>query len=288
MPDAVLSYKLGGGIVLELPEALTDAGQINETVCGKRIINVTAAQSPHKFAFFYKDPQKYHEILSGNAIEKAIGYGGLIEIRAGCAMMLFGDGASLRYHGIAEVRPQKHQLMIEFEDESALSVSVQMYGGLWCFREGEFENPYYTAAKEKPSPLSKKFDHAYWDVMLTAPGTGKMSAKAFLATEQRVPGLGNGVLQDILFNAKIHPKKKIGILSKDETDCLFNSLKSTLAEMTFKGGRDTERDLFGCSGGYAVKLGRNTAGRPCTVCGETIIKENYMGGSIYYCSGCQR
>lgn|GEM_PF-2077218 len=30
--------------------------------------------------------------------------------------------------------------------------------------------------------------------------------KAFLATEQRIPGLGNGVLQDILWTARIHPK----------------------------------------------------------------------------------
>ena len=274
--------------MLELPEAITIAGQINNAVCGKRITNVIAAQSPHKFAFFHKDPQKYHEILSGKSPEKAIGYGGLIEIRVNGAIMLFGDGASLRYHGAGEQRPQKHQLLIEFEDESALSVSVQMYGGLWCFRDGEFENTYYTAAKEKPSPLSEKFDKSNWDAMITAPGAGKMTAKALLATEQRVPGLGNGVLQDILFNAKIHPKKKIGILSKKETDFLFNSLKETLAEMTFKGGRDTERDLFGCNGGYVTKLSKNTAGQPCAVCGETIIKENYMGGSIYYCSGCQK
>lgn len=274
--------------MLELPEAITVAGQINSVVCGKRITNVTAAQSPHKFAFFHKDPQKYYELLTGKIPGKATGYGGLVEIRADGAVMLFGDGASLRYHGAGEQRPQKHQLLIEFEDDSALSVSIQMYGGLWCFRNGEFGNPYYTVAKEKPSPLSEKFDKTYWNTMLAAPGIGKLAVKAFLATEQRVPGLGNGVLQDILFNAKIHPKRKMGTLSKEETDTLFDSLKQTLAEMTFKGGRDTEKDLFGCSGGYATKLSKNTADRPCAVCGGTIVKENYMGGSIYYCPGCQK
>ena len=93
--------------MLELPEAITIAGQINNTVCGKRITNVIAAQSPHKFAWFYKDPQNYHELLSGKALGKAVGYGGMVEIRADDAIMLFGDGVSLRYHGVGEQRPQK-------------------------------------------------------------------------------------------------------------------------------------------------------------------------------------
>ncbi len=274
--------------MIELPEAINIGGQINKTVCGKRITNVTAASTPHKFAWFYKDPQKYHELLSGKVPGKASAFGSMVEIRAGDAVMLLGEGVNLRYHGAGEQRPQKHQLLVEFEDESAMSGSVQMYGGLWCFREGEFDNPYYAIAKEKPSPLSEKFDKAYWEAMLSSPGVEKMTAKAFLATEQRVPGLGNGVLQDIFFNTRIHPKRKIASLSGDERDFLYDTLKATLAEMTFKGGRDTEKDFFGCPGGYVTKFSKNTAGKPCAVCGQTIIKENYLGGSIYYCGSCQR
>ena len=73
----------------------------------------------------------------------------------------------------------------------------------------------------------------------------KLSAKAFLATEQRIPGLGNGVLQDILWYANIHPKRKISTLSAEQKHKLFRSVKTILAEMTELGGRDTERDLFG-------------------------------------------
>jgi len=35
-------------------------------------------------------------------------------------------------------------------------------------------------------------------------------------------------------------------------------------------------------------LGRNTADKPCAVCGAIIKKEAYMGGSNYYCEGCQK
>ena len=45
-----------------------------------------------------------------------------------------------------------------------------------------------------------------------------VSAKAFLATKKRIPGLGNGVMQDILFNAKINPRRKTGSLTEEEQE----------------------------------------------------------------------
>jgi formamidopyrimidine-DNA glycosylase len=57
--------------------------------------------------------------------------------------------------------------------------------------------------------------------------------------------------------------------------------------MAAEGGRDTETDLYGQPGGYKTVLSKNTAGTACPKCGTMIIKEAYMGGSIYYCAGCQ-
>lgn len=202
--------------------------------------------------------------------------------------MVFAEGINLRFHEVNEKRPQKHQLLIEFEDFSAITATVQMYGGLWCFPEGEFDNPYYLVAKAKPSPLSVEFSRDYFNSILDAPKAEKLSAKAILATEQRIPGLGNGVLQDILYNAGVHPKKKVGQLSESDKDRMYQSIKSTLAEMVVQGGRDTETDLFGCPGGYKTKVSKTTVDKPCPVCGTSIVKENYMGGSIYYCPGCQQ
>ncbi|MPN41800.1 Formamidopyrimidine-DNA glycosylase [bioreactor metagenome] len=72
--------------------------------------------------------------------------------------------------------------------------------------------------------------------MISAKGIEKLSVKALLATEQRIPGLGNGSLQDILFNARIHPKKKVTTLTDNEKEQLFYSIKATLQEMVDKGG----------------------------------------------------
>jgi len=273
--------------MIEIPEAITLAKQLNGTVKSKKIAQVIAAQSPHKFAWYQGNPQNYPALLTGKTIEDAYGFGSTVEFKAGDAYVAVSEGASWRYHPRPDSTPEKHQLLIRFEDQSAISVSIRMYGGILCFRQGKAENPYYLVAKEKISPLLAQFDQAYFAGLFSPNGMEKLSAKSFLATEQRIPGLGNGTLQDILYNAKIHPKRKVATLSEDDQQNLFHSVKTTLAEMTEKGGRDTEPDLFGQPGGYICKCSKNTAGQPCQICGSLIVKESYMGGSIYYCPSCQ-
>lgn len=273
--------------MIEIPEAIALSQQISDTLIGKKISKVLANGSPHKFAWFFGEPEEYHERLAGKTIDESIAFGGYVEIILGSTRLVFGDGVNLKVLYKDEKIPKKHQLLIEFEDNSLLIASVQMYGGMWCFEEGEFENIYYEIAKEKPSPLSEKFDYDCYKKIISHKEVQNKSAKALLATEQRIPGLGNGVLHDILFNAKINPKRKVSSFSQDEIDKLYESIKSTLHEMTLKGGRDTEKDLFGCSGGYKTILSKKTYKEPCKICGGNIIKKAYLGGSIYYCESCQ-
>ena len=274
--------------MIELPEAKVIAGQIEKTLRGKRIAAVTAGHTPHKLVWYYGEPKKYADLLVGRTIGAAEPYGGLVEIKAGKAVILLGEGVNIRFHAPGASRPAKHQLLVEFKDGSALSGSVQMYGGMGSFPEGELDNRYYKVAKEKPSPLFPKFDRAYFDRLTSGPELSKLSLKALLATEQRIPGLGNGCLQDILFNAGMHPKRKFGTLSERDRKTLFEALKAALAAMVAQGGRDVECDLFGRPGGYKTILSKNTAGKPCPVCRTPIRKESYLGGSVYFCETCQK
>ncbi|MDV3425730.1 MAG: endonuclease VIII [Bacillota bacterium] len=275
--------------MIEIPEALTLANQINNTINGKQIVNVVAAHTPHKFAWYHGDPQKYHEILVGKTINIAAACGGIVDIKADNTTILICDGAVLRYHKQGEKRPAKHQLLLEFTDSSAISASVQMYGGMLCFNdEDELEYPYYKIAKDNPSPLSNEFSKNYFDNLIYSQAVQKLSVKAFLATEQRIPGLGNGVLQDILWKAKIHPKRKISTLNDENKEVLYYMIKAVLSEMSKLGGRDTEKDLYGNNGGYKTMMSKNNTGSTCISCGGDIKKENYLGGSIYYCENCQK
>ncbi len=272
--------------MLELPEAIVIAEQMNRTLKGKRIASAVANQSPHKFAWYTGDPAEYNGRLAGKTIGVASACAGNVEVEAGDMTMVFST--SLRYHGAGEKRPARHQLLLEFADGTALSATVQMWGCMLCFKKGTSAGlKDYALAKERPSPLDAAFDRAAFD-RLFGEETGKLSAKAFLATEQRIPGLGNGVLQDILWTARIHPKRKMGTLSEAETQGMFEAVKGVLGEIVRRGGRDTERDLFGQPGGYKTVLSKNTVGTPCPRCGTTIEKEPYLGGAIYYCAGCQQ
>ncbi|NPV42092.1 MAG: endonuclease VIII [Anaerolineae bacterium] len=273
--------------MIEIPEAIHLAEQLNQTVRGKGIARAVAAQNPHKFAWYQGDPQAYPALLTGRMVGEARGFGTTVEFRAGDALVAVSEGATWHYHADRSDIPAKHQLLLEFGDGSALSLTVRMYGGILCFREGEAENPYYLAARDALSPLSDDFNWDTFQKLLVSPEIGKLSAKAFLATEQRIPGLGNGCLQDILYNAKIHPKRKMGTLDEKQREVLYQSMKSTLAEMTARGGRDTEPDLFGNPGGYHSLCSKNTVGQPCGRCGSLISKEAYMGGSVYFCPVCQ-
>jgi formamidopyrimidine-DNA glycosylase len=271
--------------VIELPEAVVIAQQITETLGGKRITRAVANASPHKFAWYTGDPAEYNDRLAGKVIGRGAGVGGSIEFEAGD--MLLSISAPIRYYVAGEKRPKKHQLLLEFEDGTAISSSAQMWGGFFCFPAGERGGfPDYDIAKTRPSPLTDAFDRAYFDTLFDE-DTPKLSAKAFLATEQRIPGLGNGVLQDILWTARIHPRRKMGELSEQAIHDMFEAVKHVLVAMTAHGGRDTERDLFGHPGGYTTILSKNTVGQPCPVCSTTIRKEPYLGGSIYTCAGCQ-
>ena len=272
--------------MLEIPESLTLASQLNEAVYGKTIQKVIAGHSPHKFTFYHGDPASYNKLLSGQVIGKSIGIGSMVEVSAGNRSIVLSEGVNLRYYNDSNKIPVKHQLLIEFNDGSILVVSVQMYGAIQAFMEGNNDNKYYCIARGKPSPLNDSFDLIYFNTLRTG-DTNTLSVKAYLATGQRIPGLGNGVLQDVLLLARIHPKRKMETISKKEYTGLFHSVKNTLFEMTRLGGRNTEKDLFGREGGYKTLLSKNTVGKPCSICGAIIEKSSYLGGAIYWCPDCQ-
>ena len=267
--------------MIELPETYVLAEQINRTLAGKTIKAATANANPHSFAFYTGDPATYGAMLTSKTIVSGNSNGGNTEIL--CDDMLLVISTPIKYHAQGEKLPKSHQLLLEFEDGTFMSCTVQMWGCMFC-------SPAEKSAENivKPSPLEDTFDEAYWDRLLQS-AKADLNMKALLATEQRIPGLGNGVLHDILFNARLHPKRKLKTLSDDDKGRLFNSVKSTLKAMRNDGGRDTEKDLFNQWGGYQTVLSAKSwkRSRHCPVCTGTLEKAAYLGGAIYFCPTCQ-
>lgn len=272
--------------MIELPEAITLSRQLKEAIAGKTVEKVYPPSSPHKFCWFNGDVDKYGGFLEGRRAQTAEAFGIFAELVFEDGWRLaVNDGVNARFLAPGEARPAKYQLLLAFTDGSAIVFTVAMYGGIVC-HDGSYDNEYYIKSRQGLSPLAEKFDQEYFQELLASVKPG-MSLKAFLATEQRIPGLGNGVLQDILFQAGLQPSQKVGKISPAEGDRLYQAVREVLKEMTDRGGRDTEKDIYGNPGGYKTLMSKNTYRQGCPHCHGEITKKAYLGGSVYYCPVCQ-
>lgn len=271
--------------MLELPEAAALATQARTLLAGRTVVAAEAQHTPHKLTWYLGDPGSYGGLLAGRVVTGARSWGGHLElVLDDDVLVVLSEGAAPRLLPPGDAVPDRHQLRMDLDDGSTLVVTIAMYGGIQVFHDGENENPYYLVARGAPSPLADGYDAG---VLLTADGAERLSVKALLATEQRVPGLGNGVLQDVLWTAGVHPRRKVADLDDDARRALVAAVPTVLRTMTAEGGRDTERDLLGRPGGYATVLSRRTLELPCPRCGGRVTKEQYLGGAVYVCPGCQ-
>lgn len=270
--------------MIELPEANVLAKQFSQYLLGKRVLDVVAAYTPHKFTFFSGDSALYGQRFRGHTLTGARAYGGQVEVEFEDQALLFNDGPFFVLTVPGEEAPARHQLQIAFEDGTKLSVTTRMYAGMPAYTLGEYDNGYYLVAVEKPNPLTDAFDAAYFEGIRAA-AKPNLSVKALLATEQRIPGLGNGVLQDILLAAGLRPMRKLKDVNDVQAERLFHCVKDKLSEMTALSGRDTERDLTGNPGGYHVLM--NSKAMYCAMCGGPVTRKAYLGGNVYFCEHCQ-
>ena len=196
-------------------------------------------------------------------------------------------GERILYHEPGAKLPKKHQLLLGFDDGSHLTVTVSGWGRIELLRRDEISQHAYLG-KPHTSPLSDAFSEVHFLGLFGPPDVErKKSVKFFLISKPGIWGIGNGVLQDILYHAGIHPRRRVAEMTDDERRALHRSIRETLQLMVDQGGRDSDRDLYNRPGGYARILHSKTKGTPCPRCGTTIEKQQYLGGSIYFCPSCQ-
>lgn len=272
--------------MMELPESYMLSKQITKELAGKIISEVVVLKTPHKFAFFKSDSSTYAEQLEGQSIRSATFKGGMLEIDTEDTMIVFSDGVTPRYYEDKGKFPKNHQLALFFDDDTALICTVRMYGFIDVCPLGSCKEEYYLSSATKPNPMTDGFTYEYFRSLYS--GQKKLSAKGFLATQQRIPGIGNGVLQDILWDAGIDPRYKLENATEEDFRAMYDSTVKIVRKMCLEGGRDTENDIFGNPGGYISQLCKKSYDEPCMKCGYPIHKAAYMGGTIYFCEKCQK
>jgi formamidopyrimidine-DNA glycosylase len=275
--------------MFELPEYTTLARQMNEMLAGKNIQRGTLGNSPHKFVWYNRKPEEFEKLTRGKHVGPARVRGRwlTLNLEPGYRLLLGECGGRVLYHAPGAVLPEKYHLLITFTDGAALTVMTAMWGAMELYEAGkELERQYIKDMRT--TPVDPEFTFKYFaaliDELLQGP---KRSVKSLLTQDQLIPGLGNAIAQDIMFNARLHPRHSLTDLIPGQRRDLFAAIVDTVREVTEQGGRNDEVDLFGKPGGYIRIMDSNAAGKPCPECGHTVEKIQYLGGACYFCPKCQ-
>ena len=276
--------------MFELPEIITLARQMNETLPGKVVREGSLGNSPHKFVWYNRSPEEFRALSAGKRVGEAWTEGRWLFVPLEPGYLLtFGEcGGKLLYHTPGSKTPDKFHLLIAFEDGSALSAMTQMWGAMELFERGQERQRQYIKDM-RTTPVEPGFTFEYFNTLIDdLCSQGKRSVKSLLTQEQLLPGLGNAIAQDIMFRACLHPRHPIQELNRGQRYDLYLAIQNTLQEILEQGGRYDEVDLYNHPGGYVRKMDKNAVGRPCPNCGGPVEKIQYLGGACYFCPACQQ
>lgn len=272
----------------ELPEIVTLARQIGDELTGAKITSCERGNSPHKWVWYSYEPEEYERICVGRTIGATEAHGNRVACRVepGYVLQMGDMGGKMLLHADGSTLPKKRHFMLGFEDGRYFTITVAGWGGIWLLADGE-PVPYYGLRPRVPV-IGDEFTYERFKELLEEDAQrGKRSVKAFLASESPLDGIGNGYVQDICFNAGLHPRRDLTGLTGRERQRFYNAIRKTLATAIELGGRDTESDLYGQPGGYVARMDKRANGQPCPECGTSIEKISYLGGSCYFCPSCQ-
>ncbi len=139
-----------------------------------------------------------------------------------------------------------------------------------------------------PDPLVARPDGATLARM--AKGS-RVAIKTFLLDQRRLAGVGNIYASEILFRARVNPRRSAGTLSLREWTSVagevLHVLEAAIAAMgtTFS----TFRTIWNEPGEYGSQLlVYDRAGEPCRDCGSTVRRFVQGGRATFWCSACQR
>ncbi len=275
--------------MFELPEIVTLTKQINQTLQGKTIRQGRQGNSPHKFVWNNRSHAEFEALTQGKTLGEAWSRGRwlFIPLEPGY-LLLFGEcGGKMLYHPTDSKLPAKFHMLIEFDDGSAFSETTQMWGAMELYERGQEKERFYVKDM-RTTPVDPEFTFDYFSGLIESLLSGeKRSVKGLLTLDQLIPGLGNAIAQDIMFNASLHPRHPINELNRQQVRELHQAIVDTVQDAIAKGGRYDEFDLFGHPGGYVRLMDKNALAKPCPVCGGSVEKIAYLGGSCYLCPRCQ-
>ena len=140
-----------------------------------------------------------------------------------------------------------------------------------------------------PEPLEPQFT---WEILKERLMRRKnQPIKVALMDQSLIAGIGNIYASEVLFLAKIDPRRKAGTLSDKEFKKLYQGIKEAL-EVAIKAGGSTRAHFVNIEGergyylDYANVYGKE--GYPCKGCKGKVVKITQAGRGTYFCPSCQK
>ncbi|HTR97774.1 MAG TPA: bifunctional DNA-formamidopyrimidine glycosylase/DNA-(apurinic or apyrimidinic site) lyase [Candidatus Acidoferrales bacterium] len=183
--------------------------------------------------------------------------------------------------------PHVH-LQLSFEDGSRLWFQdVRRFGMLRLVPTGRLaRDPSLRRLGPDPlvSPPTAGSLHAL------ARGT-RTSVKTFLLDQRKLAGLGNIYASEILFLARIDPRRRSGALARAEWGRIAAQVPRVLEASIARMGTtfSSYRTIWNEPGQYGERLlVYDRAGEPCRRCGGPVRRIVQTGRSTFFCPACQR
>jgi len=277
---------------IELPEAKILAEQMNKELRGKRIksCHLQDYERLQRIGMLDKDTKSFDQLFNGK-IEFVISRGNVIRTKLNNGMNLIlapEYGGRIFYHTSVKTVPREFHLKVDFDDDTALTVRLTSMGLIHAMKDNELERSYVFRRDfnpEVPSPIDEEFTFERFSKLLA--DNNRALKSVLVGKDAVVVGLSNSAFQDILYRARLHPKRKASELRIDERRALYDAIKLVLKERIRLNGKDEFYDLYGNQGGYTPTMGPNMKQQPCPICGTPIEKLSVGGGHVYLCPNCQ-
>ena len=276
---------------VELPEAKILAEQMNLELRGKRVKSYLLKdyERLQRIGMMDKDLTSFNQLVDGK-IDSVISRGNVIRVKFdnGTNLILGPEyGGKIFYHTDATNVPKFH-LRVDFSDGTVLTVRLTSMGVIQVLRDDELERSYVYKRdfdSTKLSPIDEKFTFERFSKRMAE--HNKMLKSVLVGKDAILVGVSNSTFQDILYRARIHPKRKASELNTEENRSLYDAILLVLNERIRLDGKDRFQDLYENQGGYTPAMGPNMKQQTCPECGTKIEKLSMGGGHVYLCPSCQ-
>jgi formamidopyrimidine-DNA glycosylase len=276
---------------IEIVEALILAKQMKEVLIGKKLesYHLQNYERMQKIGFLNKNTRDFDQLLNGR-ITAVLARGNTIHIELDNTMNILiapEYGGEVLFNKNDQIASSKYHLKIQFTDGTLLTVRIRSMGCILALKNEELANSYMYKRDflNAISPIEDKFTFEYFSTKISS--LNRNLKGILVGKDSILVGISNNAFQDIIYRAKLFPKKKGSELNIDEKKALFEAINALIVERTELGGKNLFIDLYAKAGKYLPKMGPNMKGKICSECGTGIEKMSFGGGQIYFCPTCQ-